>query len=165
MSKKLKITESQLQKLVERKHSYRDNSPEGDMEEGEMMGAESAIVKPEEGEVEESRYGMGSSESVDEIADDLTRCHNDLSELSSTMEQLTYAIDGNEKLAEVAEQFDAAYIKVTEALEEVNNVLSVAQEIAEREEEDYDDEEMDDEEDEMMNESLKAIKANFKRFL
>jgi hypothetical protein len=52
MSKKLIITESQLKTIIERKHSYVDNSPEGEMEEGEMMGAESAIVKPEE-EVEE----------------------------------------------------------------------------------------------------------------
>ena len=84
MSKKLIITESQLQKLMERKHSYVDNSPEGDMEEGEMMGAESAIVKPEE----------------DEESDDM----------------------------------------------------------------EFSEEEMDVE-DEMMNESLKAIKANFKRFI
>lgn len=252
MSKKLKITEGQLKKLMERKHSYTDNS------------AESAIVKPEEGEVdelvtplhmwlqdkgqdkskgaglktdivallqelgdymenradvaadsddgrqgneemrflsdindilyklgagpdtsgrsavdanykphegpigEESKFGMGDGESLDEIADDLTRCHNDLSDLSSTMEQLTYAIDGNEKLADVSEQFDAAYVKVTEALDDVSNVLSLVQEVAEREgegdEEEYDDEE-GGEEDEMMNESIKAIKANFKRFL
>jgi hypothetical protein len=52
MSKKLIITENQLKTIIERKHSYVDNSPEGEMEEGEMMGAESAIVKPEE-EVEE----------------------------------------------------------------------------------------------------------------
>lgn len=84
MSKKLIITESQLQKLMERKHSYVDNSPEGDMEEGEMMGAESAIVKPEE----------------DEESDDM----------------------------------------------------------------EFSEEEMDVE-DEMMNESLKVIKANFKRFI
>jgi hypothetical protein len=85
MSKKLIITESQLKTIIERKHSYVDNSPEGEMEEGEMMGAESAIVKPEE-EVEE----------IDDM--------------------------------------------------------------------EFDEEEMDVE-DEMMNESLKAIKANFKRFL
>lgn len=167
MSKKLKITEGQLQKLMERKHSYTDNSPEGEVEEGEMMGAESAIIKLDK-EVEESKFGMGSDESVDEIADDLTRCYNDLSDLASTMEQLTYAIDGNSKLADVAEQFDAAYVKVTEALDDVNNVLSLAQEVAEREGENEDeDDEQDDEEgnDEMMNESIKAIKANFKRFL
>jgi hypothetical protein len=52
MSKKLIITENQLKTIIERKHSYVDNSPEGEMEEGEMMGAESAIVKPEEDEVE-----------------------------------------------------------------------------------------------------------------
>lgn len=167
MSKKLKITEGQLQKLMERKHSYTDNSPEGEVEEGEMMGAESAIIKLDK-EVEESKFGMGSDESVDEIADDLTRCYNDLSELSSTMEQLTYAIDGNSKLADVAEQFDAAYVKVTEALDDVSNVLSLVQEVAEREGEDEDEDyEQEDEEgdDEMMNESIKAIKANFKRFL
>ena len=85
------------------------------------------------------------------------------------MEQLTYAIDGNEKLADVAEQFDAAYVKLTEALDDVSNVLSLVQEIAEREGEGDDEEEYDDEEgseeDETMNESIKAIKANFKRFL
>jgi hypothetical protein len=52
MGKKLKITEGQLQKLMERRHSYTDNSPEGDMEEGEMMGApEDAIMDTEEEEL------------------------------------------------------------------------------------------------------------------
>lgn len=167
MSKKLKITEGQLQKLMERKHSYRDNSPEGEVEEQSEVGPESAIINLDK-EVEESRFGMGDGESIDEIADDLTRCHNDLSDLSSTMEQLTYAIDGNSKLADVAEQFDAAYVKITEALDDVSNVLSLVQEVAEREGEDEDEDyEQEDEEgdDEMMNESIKAIKANFKRFL
>lgn len=85
MSKKLIITESQLKSIIERKHSYVDNSPEGEMEEGEMMGAESAIIK--------------SKEDVEEM--------NDM---------------------------------------------------------EFDEEEMDTE-DEMMNESLKTIKSNFKRFL
>jgi len=167
MAKKLKITEGQLKKLMERKHSYTDNSPEGEVEEMESNGPESAIITlDKEKEVGESKFGMGDNESLDEIADDLTRCHNDLSGLSSTMEQLTYAIDGNSKLADVAEQFDAAYVKITEALDDVNNVLSLVQEIAEREGEgDDDDDEEGSEEDEMMNESIKAIKANFKRFL
>jgi len=167
MAKKLKITEGQLKKLMERKHSYTDNSPEGEVEEMESNGPESAIITlDKEKEVGESKFGMGDNESLDEIADDLTRCHNDLSDLSSTMEQLTYAIDGNSKLADVAEQFDAAYVKITEALDDVNNVLSLVQEIAEREGEgDDDDDEEGSEEDEMMNESIKAIKANFKRFL
>jgi hypothetical protein len=171
MSKKLKITEGQLKKLMERKHSYTDNSPEGEVEEQESTGAESAIINlDKEKEVGESRFGMGGGESIDEIADDLTRCHNDLSDLSSTMEQLTYAIDGNEKLADVSEQFDAAYVKITEALDDVSNVLSLVQEVAEREgedeDEDYEDEDQEgSEEDEMMNESIKAIRANFKRFL
>jgi len=167
MAKKLKITEGQLKKLMERKHSYTDNSPEG-VEEMESNGAESAIITlDKEKEVGESKFGMGDNESIGDIADDLTRCYDDLSGLSSTMEQLTYAIDGNSKLADVAEQFDAAYVKITEALDDVNNVLSLVQEIAEREGEgdDDDDEEEGSEEDEMMNESIKAIKANFKRFL
>ena len=167
MSKKLKITEGQLKKLMERKHSYTDNSPEGEVEEQDAVGPESAIIKLDK-EVEESKFGMGDNESLDEIANDLDSCHSNLSELASTMEQLTYAIDGNSKLADVAEQFDAAYVKITEALDDVSNVLSLVQEVAEREgegdEEEYDDEE-GSEEDEMMNESIKAIKANFKRFL
>ena len=170
MAKKLKITEGQLKKLMERKHSYTDNTPEGEVEGMESNGPESAIINlDKEKEVGESKFGMGDNESIDEIADDLTRCHNDLSDLSSTMEQLTYAIDGNSKLADVAEQFDAAYVKITETLDDVSNVLSLVQEIAEREGEGDDEEEYDDEEgseeDETMNESIKAIKANFKRFL
>jgi hypothetical protein len=166
MSKKLKITEGQLKKLMERKHSYTDNSPEGDVEEQESNGAESAIIKLDnEKDVDESKFGMGDGESIGSIAEDLDDCHSNLERLSSSMEQLTYAIDGNEKLADVAEQFDAAYVKITEALDDVSNVLSLVQEIAEREDEDYDDEEGSEEEDEMMNESIKKIKANFKRFL
>lgn len=38
MSKKITITESQLQRLMERKHSYTDNTPEGEMEEQESIG-------------------------------------------------------------------------------------------------------------------------------
>ena len=167
MAKKLKITEGQLKKLMERKHSYTDNTPEGEVEGMESNGPESAIINLDK-EVEESKFGMGDNESIGDIANDLDSCHSNLSELTSTMEQLTYAIDGNEKLADVAEQFDAAYVKLTEALDDVSNVLSVVQEIAEREGED-DDEEYDDEEggeeEETMNESIKAIKANFKRFL
>ena len=167
MAKKLKITEGQLKKLMERKHSYTDNTPEGEVEGTESNGPESAIINLDK-EVEESKFGMGNNESIGDIANDLDNCHSNLSELTSTMEQLTYAIDGNEKLADVAEQFDAAYVKLTEALDDVSNVLSVVQEIAEREGED-DDEEYDDEEggeeEETMNESIKAIKANFKRFL
>jgi hypothetical protein len=169
MAKKLKITEGQLKKLMERKHSYMDNSPEGEVEEMESNGAESAIITlDKEKEVGESKFGMGDGESIGSIAEDLDDCHSNLERLSSSMEQLTYAIDGNEKLADVAEQFDAAYVKITEALDDVSNVLSLVQEIAEREgegdEEEYGDEE-GSEEDEMMNESIKAIKANFKRFL
>jgi hypothetical protein len=52
MSKKLIISESQLQKLMERKHTYVDNSPEGEMEEQESIGPDSAIIDIDK-EVEE----------------------------------------------------------------------------------------------------------------
>ena len=168
MSKKLKITEGQLKKLMERKHSYTDNSPEGEVEEQSEVGPESAIINlDKEKEVGESRFGMGGGESLEDIVGEFEEVHSELDSMASRMEQLTYSIDGNEKLADVAGQFDAAYVKITEALDDVSNVLSVVQEIAEREGED-DDEEYDDEEggeEETMNESIKAIKANFKRFL
>jgi hypothetical protein len=53
MAKKLKITESQLEKLMERKHSYTDNTPEGEMEEDVAAGAELAIINNPEEETEE----------------------------------------------------------------------------------------------------------------
>jgi hypothetical protein len=169
MSKKLKITEGQLKKLMERKHSYTDNSPEGEVEEQESNGAESAIIKlDKEKEVGESRFGMGGDESLEDIVGEFEEVHSELDSMASRMEQLTYSIDGNEKLASIAKEYDAAYVKVAEAYAEVDNLLSQAQNILEREmgddEEEYDDEE-GSEEDEMMNESIKAIKANFKRFL
>ena len=57
MSKKITITESQLQRLMERRHSYTDNTPEGEMEEQESIGPDSAIIdldKDKEEEVEEN---------------------------------------------------------------------------------------------------------------
>ena len=165
MSKKLKITEGQLQKLMERKHSYTDNSPEGEVEEQESNGAESAIIKLDnEKEVGESRFGMVGGESLEDIVGEFEEVHSELDSMASRMEQLTYSIDGNEKLASIAKEYDAAYVKVAEAYADVDNLLSQAQNILEREMGD-DEEEYDDEEDEMMNESIKAIKANFKRFL
>lgn len=171
MSKKLKITEGQLKKLMERKHSYTDNSPEGEVEEQESTGAESAIINlDKEKEVGESRFGMGSGESLEDIVGELEEVHSELDSMASRMEQLTYSIDGNEKLASIAKEYDAAYVKVAEAYADVDNLLSQAQNILEREmgdeDEDYEDEDQEgSEEDEMMNESIKAIKANFKRFL
>lgn len=56
MSKKIIITEGQLKMITERKHTYVDNSPEGEMEEEETIGAESAIISlgDEDEEIEES---------------------------------------------------------------------------------------------------------------
>lgn len=66
MSKKLIITESQLKTIIERKHSYRDNSPEGEMEEGEMMDAESAIVKPEEESYEMDEMEFNEEDDIED---------------------------------------------------------------------------------------------------
>lgn len=57
MSKKITITESQLQRLMERKHSYTDNTPEEEVEEQESIGPDSAIIdldKDNEEDVEEN---------------------------------------------------------------------------------------------------------------
>jgi hypothetical protein len=48
---KIKITEGQLQKLMERRHSYTDNSPEGDEDEFNMGTPEDAIMNTEEEEL------------------------------------------------------------------------------------------------------------------
>ena len=169
MAKKLKITEGQLKKLMERKHSYTDNTPEGEVEGMESNGPESAIINlDKEKEVGESKFGMGDNESLEDIVGEFEEVHSELDSMASRMEQLTYSIDGNEKLASIAKEYDAAYVKVAEAYADVDQLLAQAQNILEREmgddEEEYDDEE-GSEEDETMNESIKAIKANFKRFL
>lgn len=167
MAKKLKITEGQLKKLMERKHSYTDNSPEGEVEEMESNGAESAIISLDK-EVEESKFGMGGGESLEDIVGEFEEVHSELDSMASRMEQLTYSIDGNEKLASIAKEYDAAYVKVAEAYADVDQLLAQAQNILEREmgddEEEYGDEE-GSKENEMMNESIKTIKSNFKRFL
>ena len=132
MGKKLKITEGQLQKLMERRHSYTDNSPEGDMEEGEMMGApEDAIMDTEEEEL--------SLE--DQTIETLKKAHEFIMDQSEEGEE-------NELCVEIMD-----LLKKLEPEEE--------------EDQEMDDQNVEpsDEEGEMMNESIKSIKANFKRFL
>ena len=69
MAKKLKITESQLEKLMERKHSYTDNTPEGEMEEDVAAGAELAIINNPEEETEEVSLD-------DQILETLKKAHD-----------------------------------------------------------------------------------------
>lgn len=66
MAKKLKITESQLQKLMERKHSYIDNTPEEE-EVAEETSAESAIIKLDNEEEEEETNDEMMNESIESI--------------------------------------------------------------------------------------------------
>jgi hypothetical protein len=64
MSKKITITESQLQRLMERKHSYIDNTPEGEMEEQESVGPDSAIINLDDEDNDEE------DESFEEYSDE-----------------------------------------------------------------------------------------------
>jgi hypothetical protein len=182
MSKKLIITESQLKTIIERKHSYVDNSPEGEMEEGEMMGAESAIVKPEESEMNEY-YGGDTTlrgweeetenavrklskvtiEHLNNISDkEKSRLDFDMSRYDDNVYDFIMDQVGNVDATEIVEfaknnqdEFGTEAQFVIFAIDDFCSAYGI---------DDYDDEE-GNEEDEMMNESLKAIKANFKRFL
>jgi hypothetical protein len=185
MAKKLKITEGQLKKLMERKHSYTDNSPEGEVEEQESNGAESAIIKPEEGEMNEY---YGGDTTLSGWEDETENAVKKLSKV--TMEHLGKMSDkqqskmqfemshyddnvydfimdqiGNVDASEIVEfaknneeEFGTEAQFVIFAIDDFCSVLGIN---------DYDDDEEEEgsEEDEMMNESIKAIKANFKRFL
>lgn len=53
MATKLIITEEQLKTLMERKHQYVDNTPEGEVEEEETNGPNSAIITLDTEEEEE----------------------------------------------------------------------------------------------------------------
>lgn len=56
MATKLIITEEQLKTLMERKHQYVDNTPEGEVEEEETNGPNSAIITLDTEEEEEEEY-------------------------------------------------------------------------------------------------------------
>jgi hypothetical protein len=130
MAKKLRITESQLRKLMERKHQYVDNSPEGDDE--EMGTPEDAIMDTEE----EEEVSL-----EDQTIDTLKKAHEFIMNQSEEGEE-------NELCVEIMD-----LLKKLEPEDEEDQEM------------DDQDFESSDEEDEMMNESLKSIKANFKRFL
>lgn len=138
MSKKLIISESQLQKLMERKHSYRDNSPEGDMEEQETTGAELAIINtPEEEEVKEVSL-------EDQTIETLKKAHDFI------MNQT----EGGEE---------------NELCVEIMNLIEKLEPSDEEGEEDGDIPGFEGTQDDLdslsINESLKSVKENFKRFL
>ena len=67
MATKLIITEEQLKTLMERKHQYVDNTPEGEVEEEETNGPNSAIITldtEEEEEYNEEEDDSMMSESI-----------------------------------------------------------------------------------------------------
>jgi hypothetical protein len=188
MSKKLKITEGQLKKLMERKHSYTDNSPEGEVEEQESTGAESAIIKPKEGEMDENQFGENTlsgwedeTESAVKKLSKVTIEHlNNMSDKQKNKMQFEMShyddnvydfimdqignVDGYEIVEFAKNNEDNIGTEaqfVIFAIDDFCNVLGISDD---DDEEEYDDQE-GSEEDEMMNESIKAIKANFKRFL
>jgi hypothetical protein len=165
MSKKLIISESQLQKLMERKHSYRDNSPEGDME--ESMGAESAIVNSEDDDVNEMIFPAEDHEgdelkTMEEVIGGLKQSHDDLIDLDYLMERL---FDGmrknneNSELGDMDSKIGEAYQKVNQALQIVDQVLTSL------ESNDNGEKTQDDSNDISINESLMSIRNNFRRFL
>lgn len=168
MSKKLKITEGQLKTLMERKHSYTDNTPEGDMEEQEVTGAESAIVKPEEGEVDElvtplhmwlQDKGQNKSKGAD-LKTDIVALLQELGDYMENRADVASDSDdgrqGNEEMNFLSDINDILY------------KLGAGPDTSGRSAADANHKPHDGpigEEDEMMNESIKAITTNFKRFL
>jgi hypothetical protein len=183
MAKKLKITEGQLQKLMERKHSYTDNTPEGEVEEQETTDADSAIIKPEEGEVNEY---YGGDTTLDGWEDETESAVRKLSKV--TIEHLNNMSDKQKSKMqfEMSHYDDNVYDFI---MDQIGNVdASEIVEFAKKNEDrigteaqfvifaiddfcsvlgvsDDEEEGNEEEEDEMMNESIKAIRANFRRFL
>lgn len=152
MKTKLKITEGQLKKLIERRHSYMDNSPEGEEEPQESNGADSAIITLDK-EVEESKFNMGGDESKDENSNDkmidvLKKAHTfimDNSDNSEESEELCSEIEGILSDLGVEGEEEVEDIPGFEGtMDDLNNLSIRGGE---------------------MNESINSIKANFKRFL
>lgn len=152
MAKKLKITESQLQKLMERKHSYTDNSPEGEVEE---------LVTPLHMWLQdkEQNKSNGSDLKTDIVAL--------LQELGDYMENRADSDDGrqgNEEMHLLSDINDILYKLGAGPDTSGRSMVDASYKPHEGpiEEEDEEEEESNDE---MMNESVKSIKANFRRFL
>lgn len=169
MSKKLKITEGQLQKLMERKHSYRDNSPEGEVEEQSEVGPESAIINlDKEKEVGEQVDGEGMDNSdrlrtKESILFEFEGKLNELISLSKKIDKLN--LDNRESWRDwVTNELISLFGGEDNPFKGQRGGPTVSDLIDDELGRNQEDEE-DSEEDEMMNESIKAIKANFKRFL
>lgn len=152
MSKKITISESQLQRLMERKHSYADNSPE------------SAIINTEEGDM---------SHNEGEMEED----HEESSELFDSLKKSFEVLD-KETLLKIKSGFKSQDEENDFTLELINviNELLEGEESDDEEESDGDmpgfegtSDDLNDislsEEDHEINESIEGIKANFKRFL
>jgi hypothetical protein len=161
MSKKITITESQLQRLMERKHSYTDNTPEGEMEEQESVGPDSAIInlddEDNEEEMEENIDKKPSVTKSDIIA--LLQTLGDYMEDRSDVDGSSEGHSNNME-ANLSNEIDDMLYRLG-AGEDNSGRSSVDADYKPHEGpiEEYSDE------DEMMNESIKSIKTNFKRFL
>ena len=184
MSKKITITESQLQRLMERKHSYTDNTPEGEMEEQESVGPDSAIINLDDEDNEEEMeedYEMSEGKkpkfrTTEEIMDGLDMCYDDLADLNHMMEKVTEGINNNDELKSFGERFNMLRSKVVESLQIAKEVRFFAN----KHFPEYNDSSKEDDQikipgfentiDDLDNalsirESVESIKTNFKRFL
>jgi hypothetical protein len=170
MGKKITITESQLQRLMERKHSYTDNTPEGEMEEQESFGPDSAIVNTDEemGEEMERTDGGKFDEGILEYVLKLIITAKGGAAAAEQFEEiLNGEIEGHnpnavELIVNVLHDTMGGGGIFSEPAEEI--IHGIINSLSEYESDDESSEENDDE-DVMMNESIKAIKSNFKRFL
>jgi hypothetical protein len=180
MSKKIKISESQLKTIMERRHTYAGDTNEEekfDIDQLEDKDKEKIdVTKPEE--MKEQDFGMSSENPNDEIGQ-----HSEGGDLSSKVENfknkfkeiIALAEDLKKDLPEEHQQEqwqdwtinnliaryggeDSPFGGQTTAT--ICDVLDDALGINhEEEDEDY------EEEDSLMNESIKNIRNNFKRFL
>ena len=201
MSKKIKISESQLKTIMERKHTYVGDTNEEekfDIDQLEDKDKEKVkVTKPEEvkeqGEMNEYYGGdttlsgwEDETESAVRKLSKVTIEHlNNMSDKQKSKMQFEmshyddnvydFIMDqiGNVDASEIVEfaknnedEIGTEAQFVIFAIDDFCNVLGVNDD--EEEEEEYNDEEGQEEgngEDEMMNESIKSIRENFKRFL
>ena len=159
MSKKIKITEHQLKTLIERKNSYIHNSPEGEVEEQSEVGSESDTINvPEDGESSKGQDLASKAENfknkfkeiitlAKDLKKDLPEQHDQEMWQDWTINELISRYGGEDNPFEG--QSTATICDVLDDALGIN----------------HEEEDEDHEEDEMMNESIKSIKANFKRFL
>ena len=201
MSKKIKISESQLKTIMERRHTYAGDTNEEekfDIDQLEDKDKEKVkVTKPEEvkeqGEMNEYYGGdttlsgwEDETESAVRKLSKVTIEHlNNMSDKQKSKMQFEMShyddnvydfimdqignVDANEIVEFAKNNEDEIGTEaqfVIFAIDDFCNVLGINDD--EEEEEEYNDEEGQEEgngEDEMMNESIKSIRENFKRFL